>query len=77
MEIEQAIVFQDNQSTMKLLEKALYGCVESGKLWYDLLSSKLCELGFTANDYECCVFNKYVDGHQVSICINVDDLFVT
>ena len=39
-------------------KKALYGCVESGKLWYDLLSTKLCELGFTANDYECCVFNN-------------------
>ena len=59
------------------LKKALYGCVESGKLWYDLLSTKLRELGFTANDYECCVFNKFVDGHQASICIYVDDLFVT
>ena len=44
---------------------------------YDLPSSKLSELGFTANDYECSVFNKYVDGHQVSICIYADDLFVT
>jgi len=58
------------------LKKALYGCVESGKLWYDLLSSKLGQLGFTANDYECCVFNKDVDGHQVTICVYVDDLFV-
>ena len=42
-----------------------------------IFSYKLCELGFTANDYECCVYNKYVDRQQVSICIHIDDLFVT
>ena len=62
---------------MLQLKKALYGCVKSGKLWYDLLSSKPCELGFTASDYECCVFNKYGNGRQVFILIYVDNLFVT
>ena len=36
-----------------------------------------CQLGFIQNDYECCVFNKRVDEHQITLCVYVDDLFVT
>jgi hypothetical protein len=42
---------------LKLL-KALYGCVKSALLWYDLFSSKLKELGFELNPYDLCVANK-------------------
>ena len=59
------------------LTKALYGCVESAKLWYDLVSSQLRELGFVPNDYDPCVFNKYVNGDQVTITLYVDDLLIT
>lgn len=59
------------------LKKALYGCVESAKLWYDLCKSGLESLGFEENPYEPCVFNKYVSGRQVSIALYVDDLMVT
>jgi hypothetical protein len=60
-----------------LLEKALYGCVESAKLWYDHLVASLVRMGFTANRYEPCVMNKMVNGKQATICIHVDDLLVT
>jgi hypothetical protein len=40
------------------LNKALYGCIESSKLWYDTLTSKLKELGFVANKKDSCVLNK-------------------
>ena len=43
---------QDDGSMIVGLIKALYGCLESGKLWYDLLSSSLIELGFTMNWYD-------------------------
>lgn len=59
------------------LEKALYGCIESAKLWYDTISSHLRALGFVSNDYDPCVFNKYVHGSQVTITLYVDDLMVT
>ena len=39
------------------LEKALCGCVESSKLWYDNISSKLLNLGFVKNEKDPCVFN--------------------
>ena len=40
------------------LQKALYGCVESGKLWYDMLCATLKSLGYFANPLDPCIFNK-------------------
>jgi hypothetical protein len=40
------------------LLKALYGCVQSALLWYDLFVSTLQELGFELNPYDLCVANK-------------------
>ena len=59
------------------LVKALYGCVESARLWYDNISSLLKSNGFIQNARERCVFNKDVEGVQVTVCIYVDDLFIT
>ena len=58
------------------LQKALYGCVESGKLWYDLLSASLKSIGYVQNALDPCVFNKTVDGKQCTVAIYVDDLFI-
>jgi hypothetical protein len=60
------------------LDKALYGCVEAAKLWYDHLSSKLVADGFQPNAYDTCVFNKMdKSGKQITIVMHVDDLLVT
>ena len=59
------------------LEKALYGCIESAKLWYDTISAHLRALGFVPNDYDPCIFNKHISGRQVTIALYVDDLMVT
>ena len=59
------------------LDKALYGCTESAKLWFNLLSSVLKEDGFVANEYDPCVFNKMYDGVQCTVVVYVDDLMIT
>ena len=59
------------------LDKALYGCVESARLWYELLKSSLKEVGYKANESEPCVFNKMHNGKQSTVVIYVDDLFIT
>jgi histone deacetylase 1/2 len=59
------------------LKKALYGCIQSGKLWYDLLTDVLVKDGFIINNTEKCVFNKHVNGIQVTTCIYVDDIMIT
>ena len=55
------------------LKKALYGCVQSALLWYDLFTGTLQKMGFELNPYDTCVANKVVDGKQCTIAWYVDD----
>jgi hypothetical protein len=55
------------------LRKALYGCVQSAKLWYKTIESMLLSLGFTQNPHDSCVFNK----GTTTIGLYVDDLIIT
>jgi len=59
------------------LDKALYGCLEAAKLWYNNIKATLIGGGFTANPKDMCVFNKTVNGVQVTVIMHVDDLKVT
>lgn len=59
------------------LKKALYGLLESAKLWYDTISKILNEEGFSVNPQEPCIFNKTVNDVQCTICLYVDDLMIT
>ncbi len=55
------------------LDKALYGCVQSALLWYELYSSTLTDMGFKLNPYDLCVANAELEGKQCTICWYVDD----
>ena len=55
------------------LNKALYGCVQSALLWYELYSTTLVDMGFTINPYDLCVANAEIEGSQCTICWYVDD----
>jgi hypothetical protein len=53
--------------------KAIYGCVVSGMLWYKLFSQTLEQHGFTINPYDFCVANATIEGTQCTIVWYVDD----
>jgi Reverse transcriptase (RNA-dependent DNA polymerase) len=55
------------------LMKALYGCVRSALLWYELFTSTLQTMGFELNPYDLCVANKIIKGKQCTIVWYVDD----
>jgi hypothetical protein len=55
------------------LDKALYGCVQSALLWYELYASTLKEMGFELNPCDLCVANAVIEGKQCTICWYVDD----
>jgi hypothetical protein len=55
------------------LVKAIYGCVKSALLWYNLFSKKLKKMGFVLNAYDPCVANCMIDGSQCTIAWYVDD----
>ena len=70
--------FQRANGTLVVrLNKALYGCIESAKLWYQEIAGTLAKHGFTANPRDVCIFNKMVRHTQITIAVYVDDLMMT
>ena len=53
--------------------RALYGCLESALLWYNLYSTTLQKMSFKLNPYDSCVANKMINGHQCTVALYVDD----
>jgi hypothetical protein len=74
---EYAEYVRPNGTLVCKLNRALYGCIESARLWYELLRSVLESDGYTANPIDPCVMNKWVDGVQCTVVIYVDDLLFT
>jgi hypothetical protein len=71
---EKFVTIENGKKVLYLrLLKALYGCVRSALLWYELFSSTLQEMGFELNSYDPCVANKVINGKQCTICWYVDD----
>jgi Reverse transcriptase (RNA-dependent DNA polymerase) len=51
--------YQDGKGCIVvLLNRALYGCVESAVLWYENLRDTMTGLGYERNPHDICVFNK-------------------
>ena len=55
------------------LLKALYGCVQSVLLWYELFTGTLVDMGFKLNPYDPCVANSQVKGKQCTVAWYIDD----
>jgi len=71
---EKFVCYENGKKVLYLqLLKALYGCVKSALLWYDLFSTTLKDLGFVLNPYDECVANKMINGAQCTIAWHVDD----
>jgi hypothetical protein len=68
------VVYENGKKVLYLkLLKALYGCVKSALLWYELFCGELQAMGFVLNPYDTCVANMTIDGHQCTIAWYVDD----
>jgi hypothetical protein len=69
------VVMEGKERVMYVeLLKALYGTVRAARLFWEKLSGKLLEWGFTANPYDPCVMNKMIEGKQLTVAWHVDDL---
>ena len=55
------------------LDRALYGCVQSALLWYELYSSTLIDMGFKINLTDMCIANSIIDEKQCTIVWYMDD----
>jgi hypothetical protein len=69
---------EDGSLTL-VLQKALYGLIESSMLWYETLSGFLKERGFTENPQDRCVFNIVYKGTQLTVayCLRGCELWST
>jgi hypothetical protein len=71
---EKFVVIENGKKVLYLqLLKALYGCVQSALLWYNLLTNTLVRMGFKLNPYDLCVANSQIKGKQCTVAWYVDD----
>ena len=66
----------DDGSCVVKIERALYGLIESAKLWYEEFTGFLKNLGFVPNPYDPCVLNLKYKGERCTLVLYVDDCFV-
>ena len=73
-EYEQYVIKENGKKVLyvKIL-RAIYGCIESALLWYELYAKTLKGMGFKLNPYDRCVANKMINGKQCTIAWYVDD----
>ena len=69
-------VMKDGKMVVEL-DKALYRCIDSAKLWYQHLKGTLEKLMFVPNPEEGCYFNRAIGDNQCTVIVYVDDLLVT
>jgi hypothetical protein len=58
------------------LKKALYGCVQASKLWYEKLRNFLVRIGYEQSETDQCVFRKVIGDRVYLITVYVDDLLI-
>jgi hypothetical protein len=69
---------EDDHCLYVKLVKALYGCVESAKLFYNLLKKVLLEYGFVLHPLDDCVFRyQNSEKNYINVGIHVDDILIT
>jgi len=67
----QPFLQSDGTLIVKLI-KALYGCIESARLWYEHLKATLLSLCYTVSSYDECLFIR----DDSIITLHVDDLLI-
>ncbi len=58
------------------IERALYGLIESAKLWYEEFTRFLKSLGFLSNPYDLCVLDLDYKDETDTLVLYVDDCFM-
>jgi hypothetical protein len=59
------------------LIRALYGCLKSALQFWKHLSGHLKKRGYVLNPYDSCVADRSVEGSQMTIVWNVDDIKIS
>ncbi len=68
-------VLHDGSCVVKI-ERAIYGFIESAKLWDEEFTGFLKKLGFVPKPYDPCVLNLDYKGDTCTLVLYVDGCFV-
>ena len=58
------------------LVKSLYGIKKAPKQWHNKFDHVLVTNGYSINNTDKCIYNKYEDNICVVICLYVDDMLI-
>jgi hypothetical protein len=69
------VTFDKRGNKQLLVEclNAIYGAMVASLLYYRKFTTSLCKEGYRMNPYNPCVWNKMINGKQMTICFHVDD----
>ena len=65
---------QGDGTLLMELDRALYGLIQSARLWYNRLTEVLRKRGYKANPADPCVWNDGEGAGQSTVLFHVDDL---
>ena len=67
-EYSKHVIYEKGQKVLYVrVLQAIYGCIESALLWYDLYAGTLKDMGYEINLYDRCVANKDIKGKQCTV----------
>ena len=73
-DFEKYVTYENNRKVLYLrVLRALYGCICSALLWYELFTTILQKEGYVLNPYDRCVANKVINNEQCTLVWYVDD----
>ena len=73
-EYKKYVIYENGKKVLYLqVLQAIYGCIESALLWYNLFATILKGMGYEINPYDKCVANRFIGGKQCTITWYVDD----
>ena len=72
---QEFVTKENNQPILYVhIQRAIYGMLMSGLLYYKKFRASVERIGYKVNPYDPCVANKIIDGKQHTILWHVDDV---
>ncbi|RVX13556.1 Retrovirus-related Pol polyprotein from transposon TNT 1-94 [Vitis vinifera] len=76
MEQPKGCVVPGKKKNVCKLDKSLYGLKQAPKQWHNKFDHVLITNGYSNNDVDKCIYNKYEDNTCVVIYLYVDDMLI-
>ncbi|RVW34319.1 Retrovirus-related Pol polyprotein from transposon TNT 1-94 [Vitis vinifera] len=76
MDQPEGCVVPGKEKNVCKLVKSLYGLKQAPKQWHNKFDHVLVTNGYSINDADKCIYNKYEDNTCVVICLYVDDILI-